>query len=188
MKFFLQLGLILLAFCVVATALLAYVNSITKPKIDEIKIKEAEEARNALIPDAVFEEVHGAIDYFIARDKTTQELKGYTFTAEKYGYSSNIKTMAAIDSSFQIINIQVISQAETPGLGTNSTSPDFTGQFAGKTSAQLVVDKDGGVPPNAVKALTGATITSRAVTNSLKEQILLVQKDIQERQQKGELK
>lgn len=188
MKFYLQLGLILLAFCVVATALLAYVNSITKPKIEAIKIKEAEEARNTLIPNAEFEEIHGALDYYIARDKDTKALKGYTFTAEKYGYSSAVKTMAAIDSSFNIINIQIISQAETPGLGTNSTKPDFTGQFQGKSVTQLLVDKDGGVPPNGIKALTGATITSRAVTNSLKEQINLLMQDVQSRQTKGEEK
>lgn len=188
MKFYLKLGLILLAFCVVATALLAYVNSVTKPKIDAIKIKEAEEARNALIPNAVFEEVHGALDYYIARDKDTQALKGYTFTAEKYGYSSAVKTMAAIDSSFQIIAIKVVSQSETPGLGSNCTTPAFQDQFQGKSSMQLVVDKDGGTPPDVIKALTGATITSRAVTKSLKEQIELLQQDVQGAQATGEVK
>jgi len=189
MKFYLQLGLILLAFCVVATALLAYVNSVTKPKIDAIKVKEAEEARNVLIPNAVFEEVQGSLDYFIARDKDTKALKGYTFTAEKFGYSSAVKTMAAVDSSFKIIAIQVVSQSETPGLGTNCTTPAFMEQFKGKSIAQLLVDKDGGVPPdNGIKALTGATITSRAVTKSLKEQIELLQKDVQGQTVSGEVK
>jgi len=53
----------------------------------------------------------------------------------------------------------------------------------------LLVDKDGGVPPdNGIKALTGATITSRAVTKSLKEQIELLQKDVQGQTASGEVK
>ncbi|GAB1468042.1 RnfABCDGE type electron transport complex subunit G [Candidatus Cloacimonadota bacterium] len=179
MKTYLQLGLILLAFCVVATALLAYVNTLTKPKIEALAIEEAQKAREGLIPNATFEEVNGALTYYIARDKTTNEIMGYTFTAAKNGYNGTVKTMAAIDKTFKLINIQVISQTETPGLGTNSTKPAFTDQFKGKNAEQLLVDKDGGVPPNAIKALTGATITSRAVTSSLKEQILLLQQDLQ---------
>jgi len=171
MKLFLQLGLILLGFCVVATALLAYVNTLTLPKIEAIKIKEAEDARNELIPNSTFEEVSGDLTYYLAKDKTSGEIKGYTFTAEKNGYGGAVKTMAAVDKDFKVISIKVIQQTETPGLGTNSTQPKFTDQFKGKSPEQLIVDKDGGVPPNAIKALTGATITTRAVVNSLRETI-----------------
>ncbi|MFA7224297.1 MAG: FMN-binding protein, partial [Candidatus Cloacimonas sp.] len=50
----------------------------------------------------------------------------------------------------------------------------------GKTSEQLIVDKDGGVPPNCIKAITGATITTRAVVNSVKESIELLKAKVQE--------
>lgn len=180
MKFFLKLGLILLAFCVVATGILAYVNSITKPKIDDLKRKEAELARGELIPNAVFEPVtiktgQDSLVYFIALDNATKELKGYTFTAAKIGYSSTVKTMAAVDADFKLINIKVIDQAETPGLGANCTKPEFNAKFKGLTLDELKVDKDGGK----VEAMTGATITTRAVTNSLKEQISIVKKDVE---------
>jgi len=183
MKMFLKLGLILLAFCVVATALLAYVNSVTKPKIDELKVKEAEEARSSLIPGSTFEEQsfkagEESHTYYVAKDTTTGQIKGYTFTAAKNGYSSNVKTMAAIDPDFKLIAIKVIEQAETPGLGANSTQSFFTDQFKGLAADQLLVDKDCGP----IKALTGATITSRAVANSLKEQITLLRADIESRQ------
>jgi electron transport complex protein RnfG len=160
MKIYLQLGLILLAFCVAATALLAYVNSLTKPQIDSIQQKEAEETRRQLIPDSEFEEIKGDFTYYIAKDNKTKEVKGY---------------------DFNIIAIKVIQQTETPGLGTNSTQPKFTDQFKGKSVEQLIVDKDGGVPPNCIKAITGATITTRAVTNSLKESITLLKKLVLEK-------
>ena len=86
--------------------------------------------------------------------------------------------MAALDKDFKIIAIKVTEQTETPGLGTNSTQPKFTDQFKGKTSEQLIVDKDGGAPPNCIKAITGATITTRAVTNSLKEAIETLKKQV----------
>lgn len=180
MKFFLKLGLILLAFCVVATGILAYVNSITKPKIENLKRIEAETARGELIPNAVFEPVtiktgQDSLVYFIATDMATKELKGYTFTAAKIGYSSTVKTMAAVDANFKLINIKVIDQSETPGLGANCTKPEFNAKFKGLTLDELKVDKDGGK----VAAMTGATITTRAVTNSLKEQISIIKKDVE---------
>ncbi len=183
MKMFVRLGFILLAFSIVATALLAYVNSITKPKIDALKVKAAEAARSSLIAGAAFEAVtikagEDSLTYYVAKDTQSGEIKGYTFTAAKTGYSSNVKTMAAIGADFKLIAIKVIEQAETPGLGANSTQSTFTDQFKGLAADQLLVDKDGGP----IKALTGATITSRAIANSLQEQISLVRKDIETRQ------
>lgn len=179
MKIYLQLGLILLGFCIVATALLAYVNTITKPQIDSIQLKEAEQTRKELIPNSNFEEINGEFSYFIAKDSKTNEVNGYVFTTEKNGYNGAVKTMVAVDNDFRIIAIKVIQQTETPGLGTNSTQPKFSEQFKGKTSEQLIVDKDGGVPPNCIKAITGATITTRAVTNSVKESLQLLKTLVQ---------
>ena len=186
MKFYLKLGLILLAFCIVATGILAYVNSVTKPKIDLLKKQEAEEARAELIPNADFDSLYApngdeGITYYAARDKTTGALKGYTFTAVKYGYSSNVKAMAAVDTLFNVIAIKVVEQAETPGLGANCLAESFTAQFKGKTPQQLKVDKDGAEPPNCITSMTGATITTRAITNSLKETIDIVKKDVEQR-------
>ncbi len=176
MKIYLRLSLILLAFCVVATALLAFVNSATKPRIDELQTKAADEARSTLIPCAVFELKQIAvpeadsIEYYEAKDEKTGELKGYTFTASKAGYSSNVKTMAALDPEFNVINIQVIEQAETPGLGANCTQESFAAKFKGLAPDELLVDKDGGK----IVSLTGATITTRAIANSLRETVNLI--------------
>ncbi|MCB5258199.1 MAG: electron transporter RnfG, partial [Candidatus Cloacimonetes bacterium] len=107
MKVFLRLGLTLLGFCVVATALLAYVNYVTEPLIEQQKKTAAEQTMSKLIPGAVFEPItiHTGKDslvYYIAKDEKTGDIKGYTFTAAKPGYSSIVKTMAAIDTNFKI--------------------------------------------------------------------------------------
>lgn len=181
MKLYLKLGLTLLAVCVIATAILAYVNSITGPKIKVLKEEESVKSREALIPDSDFEQIKVSDDfsYFVAYKKGSKEVQGYTFTAAGTGYSSNVQTMAGLDSQFRLIGIKIIDQAETPGLGANCKAASFTDQFKGKVQDDLVVDKDGGK----IKSLSGATITTRAIANSLKDTIALVQKDVMSRQE-----
>lgn len=180
MTYYLKLGGILLAVCAIATGILAYVNSVTEPKIEALKAEETIKSREELIPNCDFEEVTLREDfsYFIATDKETKELKGYTFTAQKKGYGSTIKTMAGLDPEFRVIGIKIIDQSETPGLGANCTNESFTAQFKGKTPEQLLVDKDGGP----IKSLSGATITSRAIAASLKEEVEAIKADLDKKQ------
>jgi len=175
--YYIKLGGILLIICVIATGILAYVNSVTEPKIIALKAAEAIKSREALIPESDFEEVKVSEDfsYFIAYKKGTKDIQGYTFTAGKTGYSSKVLTMAGLDPQFKIINIKVIDQAETPGLGANCTATSFTDQFKGKTQTDMLVDKDDGP----IKSLSGATITTRAIANSLKEQILVLRAHVE---------
>jgi len=184
MKYYLKLGGILLAICAIATGILAYVNSVTEPKIAALKAEESIESREKLIPGCDFEEVvlRDDFSYFIARDKETKELKGYTFTAQKKGYSSIIKTMAGLDPEFRVIGIKIIDQGETPGLGANCVTDSFTAQFKGKTPDKLAVKKDGGD----IKSITGATITSRAIAASLSEEIQAIKADLAKKQEVAE--
>ncbi len=82
--------------------------------------------------------------------------------------------MVGIDTTGVIRKIEIISQKETPGLGAQSVRDEpfkgnrwSTRQFIGKTASDLKVDKDGGK----IVSITGATITSRAVTNSIREKM-----------------
>lgn len=185
MKYILQLGLILLIFCAVASGVLAFVNSKTQPVIAARKLLEEEQTRKALLPQAGdFEMNQAAADsnfvYYTAKDSTGKVI-GYAFIAEKAGYSSVVKSMVALGPDFKIISMKVIDQNETPGLGSNCTRDDFPPQFAGLGFNELMVDKDGGP----VKSLTGATITTRAITNSIREAMTLLMNDIKEKQTQG---
>ncbi|MFB3845163.1 MAG: RnfABCDGE type electron transport complex subunit G [Candidatus Cloacimonadaceae bacterium] len=178
LKDILRLGLILCVICAIATGILAWVNSITFPTITKLKAEDAIKTRQYLMPSAVkFEEKKAAADtsftYYIAKDDKDETI-GYSFEAVKHGYSSDVHTMVALDKAFNIVNMKVISQSETPGLGTHSQDPDFPQRFIGKDVSQLRVDKDGGP----IKSITGATITTRAITNSLREAIQLLQADL----------
>jgi len=186
MNYFIKLGLVLLLITVIASGILAYVNGITADKIKANKVLAEQEARKKVLSAASRFEKHTKslpavkkepnplknvevtgdrqFVYYLGYDKDDQ-LAGYTFVASLYGYSSEVKTMVGVDLDMSISKIKVIEQAETPGLGANAATADFQNRFLGMDQEQLKVDKDGG----AIKSLTGATITSRAVTNSIAE-------------------
>lgn len=88
------------------------------------------------------------------------------FVAESYGkgYSSYIHTMVAVDTSQKITNINILGHAETPGLGDVVESPDWQKQFFGKCLANMVLVKS--PDPEKIQAVSGATLSSRAVLNA----------------------
>lgn len=173
-----KLGLILLLVTALAGAALSLVNNITKPRIEEQKRLATALALTTALPAAA----NGLIEadttsknlqfYRGYRDSTKQQLVGYAFLTKENGYSSEIETMVGVDTTGKIVGIKILRQLETPGLGTKieeishgQTTPYFQNQFINKVFEQLAVDKDGGE----IVSITGATISSRAVTNSVKK-------------------
>jgi electron transport complex protein RnfG len=90
------------------------------------------------------------------------------------GFSGNISLMAGFRPDFTIINITVLEQKETPGLGTKMSEPLFKDQFNDKNPSQfsLKVKKDGGP----VDAITAATISSRAFCDAVQRAYTTLQK------------
>lgn len=169
MKYFIKLGFILFLITAVASGILAFINSFTSPIISENARLEKELARKEVLPQATSFDSIAVINNepAFAAKNDDQEIIGYTFLASKYGYSSDVKTMVGLNSDLSINKIKIISQSETPGLGANAVKPEFQSRFNNRTVDQLKVDKDGG----SIQSITGATITTRTVTNSLKEGI-----------------
>jgi len=108
--------------------------------------------------------------YYEANDDNGT-LLGYIINAEGKGYSSTIKAMVAVSVDYTIQKVKILEQQETPGLGTNCEKPEFLQRFIGKkyenyaAGFSLKVDKDGGN----IQSISGATITSRAVTKAIRE-------------------
>ena len=165
----------LLVICLVATALLALVNNITKDKIaEQVAISEAA-ARVQVLPDAKeFEEVDmdgdKVTDYYEGID-ANGETVGYVFNTigEAKGYGGDVAVTVGIDTDGIITGIVPGDLSnETPGLGQNAGKETWQAQFKGE-SGDLVVEKN--IDPKAIdgkiNALTSATITSKAVTGSV---------------------
>ena len=113
MKYYLKLGLILFIFSVVASGILAFVNSLTTPIIAAKKAQDEIDAREKLIPGAVFEE-HETVDgesYFIALDEDSEPL-GFVFIA-----SNGCPEILTMVKSTQIStsSAEILDQGETPG-------------------------------------------------------------------------
>ncbi len=86
--------------------------------------------------------------------------------ASDQGYSGRIRILVGVRADDTLNGLEILEQAETPGLGARIGEPDFLRQFAGRPVADTrwAVKKDGGD----VDAITGATISPRAVVDALK--------------------
>lgn len=91
----------------------------------------------------------------------------YIIPAESKGYAGPVKLLVAVGPDNKVIRYTIIESKETPGLGDKAAKPEFADQFAGKTADELKVNKDGGT----IQAISGATITSRAVTRAVKNAV-----------------
>ncbi len=158
----------LFLFCLIATALLAGTNSITKDKIADNAVQTEIQSRKAVLSQGEsYSEVtalENGVTYCIGTDTDGNQV-GYVFTAGAKGYGGTVTVMVGIDSEGKISGIEILSHSETPGLGANATKDDFKGRFVGK-SGTLTVDKNSNEGQN-VQAITAATITSKAVTNAV---------------------
>jgi len=153
----LKLGIILGIICVVAAFLLAGVDIITKPKIlAQTKAEEDLSLREVFKQADNFEPVikDNETVYYKAFDKEGKVI-GIAFKASAKGYSSVIESLAGVSKDGKITAIKIISQNETPGLGSRITDKSFTDKFNGVDNLSKI------------EAITGATISSRAVINSV---------------------
>ncbi len=172
-----KLPFILMFTTLIAAAALALVNNKTKPVIEQHKKEALLLALNNVSPAGEKGKIEpvlkpdGKVDYYKCyAESDSTKLVGYIFTAFGVGYSSTVETLVGVDTAGTVFGINILSQLETPGLGAKvteikygDTKPWFQTQFSGKKMNQLTVDKDGGT----IESITGATISSRAVTNSI---------------------
>ncbi len=159
MKETLRYGFILAMICVVASGLLAGMNSLTKAKIIAQAQAEEETALREVMPQGEhFEPIKKGEDtiYYKALNKDGK-LIGVAFEASGKGYSSVVDTLVGMSRDGTVIDVKILNQNETPGLGNRITEPSFTGRFSNKNVQDLT----------GVQAIAGATISSKAVINSV---------------------
>ena len=177
-----KVGLMLMLVAVIAAVALGYVNSITSPIIAEQKEQAKLDAMidvagslasgvltfdSLSVPELAnpYSEVDEALAVVSVTDSTGTEL-GYLFVAYGKGYSSTVQTMIAVNTAGTVTGNTVLYQQETPGLGANVSKPaKFLYQFDGLNASEFLLKKDGG----GLDSITGSTITSRAVTDSVRD-------------------
>ena len=111
-------------------------------------------------------EFDGKTYEFFRTTNKNNEVVGYAFTLSSNGYGGAVKSVVGIDKKGKVTAVEIIDVSnETPGLGKNAAKEDFSKQFKNKNAPLEVVKSD--PKENEIQAVTGATITSRAVTNSV---------------------
>lgn len=149
---------IVVAVCV---SLLTYVDSLTREKISA----QEDEAFKALLTEMFpemsrYEELKDDI-YTVYSDGSQL---GYAFLAIGKGYGGDINILVGLSDETTVKEIKIISQTETPGLGTRITEPFFTDQFAGIAIEDIALSRDGGK----IDAITSSTISSSAVVDAVR--------------------
>lgn len=163
----------LLLFCAIVAALLAWVNGITTPIIEENEQKNFEAAMQEVLPGASSFEKLTLNDFVPEKTGTTlsslyrADNGGYVAnTVCSEGYGGDISVMVGMNADLKINQVKIMNMSETPGLGAKSTEPKFIGQYDG-LGAPIEVVKNLTPAGNQVAAISGATITSKAVTKAV---------------------
>ena len=159
--FVLRLALTLLAITAVVAVALAGVNMITAPAIAELNAQNTQAAIEAVLPGGGEELASFPAVNLVSKVYASDA--GYAVQVTPGGFDNTITMMVGVDKSGNVLGIDVISHSETAGLGAVSDADTpagiaFREQFKGATGS-VSVTKDGGQ----MDAITGATITSRAV-------------------------
>ncbi len=146
--------------------ILAFVYANASPRVFKNNEETEKKALKELVPDADSNEKHEwtvhdkHAKYFIM--KKGGDTIGYVIQSFGKGYSSYINTFIATDKDFKVQKINILGHGETPGLGDEIETDWFKNQFKDKSIDHLKVIK--GDTKEDIQAISGATISSRAVT------------------------
>lgn len=159
--------LVLTVICFVSAFLLGLTNNVTAPKIAEIAAETERKSRQVVFETAVdFGETteSGDISVTPALDANGAVIGHVVVVVEK-GYGGDIEVMTGVDLEGKVTGVDILSHSETAGLGANADKESFRDLFIGKVAGITVSKDEPG--ENSIDALTGATVTSRAVARAV---------------------
>lgn len=195
MKQIIKNTLILTIITVVAGLCLGYVYEITEDPIKLARENAKQNAYRAVFADAAsFEE--GEISHVAnadvilesggfgkvridealnALDASGKQIGCVLTVTDTEGYGGDITLTMGISSDGTLNGIEILDISETAGLGMKATTPEFKGQFTGKKVTQFSYTKTGSQNEYEIDALSGATITTKAVLNAVNGGLLYAQ-------------
>lgn len=168
----LKLGVVLFIITAVTGLILGGVYTMTLEPISAAKEKEKMAALAETLPQATdFEKSdyrqNNSIIKEINKGSADGKAVGYNITVTPKGYGGLIEMMVGISNDGELIGIKILTHNETPGLGAKSTDPAFSDQFKQKDVDRIEITKTKPAAKNEVQAISGATITSRAVADGV---------------------
>lgn len=171
-----RLVIVLFAITAIVALLLGLTNYITADKIEAITAEKTAKAFSEVLPgEYSFEELDGNFELDsgkltgVYEAKNGSALGGYVVRLSVSGSQGDIDMAVGVGTDGKVSGVSIIGMSETAGLGSKASDEGWRSQFIGADSA-LAVNKDGGT----IDALTGATVTSRAVTNGVNSALSVV--------------
>ena len=163
----------LFTICAVVTFALAATNIFTAKKVKEQNMLSEQSSRQIVLPSAesFSQKSFNGTEYYEGINPAGQ-VAGFVFNAEARGYGGPIKVVVGITTDSKVSGVNILSQNETPGLGANIKNDNFKNQFIGSVpQGEFSVVKGKASSDSQIEALTGATISSKAVTNAVKDAV-----------------
>lgn len=159
----------LFAITAVVAVMLALVNLLTRPTIERLAEEKRKAALEQVMPDAEYV----TFDYQGDDSRVLNlqgayredELAGYCVQVSVNGFGGAIEMMVGVDVNGEVTGVSILSMSETAGLGARASEPEFLEQFQG-VEGSVELRKDNAVRGE-IDAISGATITSRAVTGGV---------------------
>ena len=175
---------VLTAITALSGALLATWDAVTKPKIEYHQLQALKAAISEVLPAYDYYDelqVEGKTLYVGKLEGEAKPI-GVAFKTEGSGFQGNVSIMVGVQPDFKsITGMKVLEQIETPGLGTKIVEDPsnkenkfwFPEQFVGVNIEPNIVALKNQTPQNdnEIQAISGATISSKAVVRILNENI-----------------
>lgn len=179
-------ALILTAFTVILGFVLGLVYEVTKAPIAAADAATAQTAYRKVFEDASEFEPYGEFDeekaiaimeengysddiedVQLAKDASGSTLGYVVMVTAKDASQANITFSVGIRNDGTVNGYSITSIAETPGLGDKAKNEEFSSQFAGKQVDSFTVVKQTPTSDSEIEAISGATITSKAMANGV---------------------
>ncbi|MBC8213532.1 MAG: RnfABCDGE type electron transport complex subunit G [Candidatus Marinimicrobia bacterium] len=183
MKTSAKMIIVLTVIATLSGGILSFWNGITAPKIKENRLKVLKKAISTVLPKYDnYEELKLSEEITLYIGKTLkEETVGFAFKAKGNGFSPDLTLMVGILPDFSALTgIEILEQTETPGLGNKIEDDEFREQFVGllmgiEPNIAVVKNRKPKNPQKGIQALSGATISSKAVVFIIIEQVKIVQ-------------
>lgn len=164
----------LFVICLVVAVLLGFTNELTREPIAEVQKQASDEAMQSVCPYAVsFTEAPSENANIYYAKGGDGSVLGFAVKTAVKGYGGDIEVMVGISADAEVTGVEILSLSETPGLGYNCTKEAFRKEFLQPIpdgGFEVTKNGDGG-KEGRIDALTGATITSKAVTQAVNDAV-----------------
>lgn len=190
-------AMVLFIITLISGAALGFVYEITLPAIENQKLQAKKEAYQVVYADAaefvedaaVTEQVQKAAETvlvpnglngitideaYIANDASGNKIGYVMSVTTQNGYGGAITLSLGYSLDGTVTGMEILTINETAGMGAKATEPEFKGQFAGKQVEEFKLTKSAASDDNQIQAISGATITSTAVTDAVNSGILFI--------------